>query len=238
MSLASVIIDQREPTPIQRLPFGGAVISISLLEYGDLLAIADDGTLLCVERKTPDDLLGSIRDNRLWTQLAGISQITRWAYLLITGELRRGTDGYVQTDGRTTGWSWAAVQGALLQAQEMGVFVVQAACELDYEDAVLRLAARSHREEMLVAPARCPRVLSEAEQILCALPGIGPERVQPILEYTSSPAWALSWLTQLEAQERVPGIGDGTKKSIRRVLGLADEEELSVIYKNGQIKEK
>jgi hypothetical protein len=117
----------------------------------------------------------------------------------------------------------------------MGVFVVFAAGDDDYEPAVLRLAARSHRPEILVPPAREPRILSEAERVLCALPGIGLEKVQPIIEYTSSPAWALTWLSQLESQERIPGIGLGTKRAIRKALGLKDDEELHVICtENGQ----
>ena len=235
MSITAAIIDSREPDWVRALSFGGAMVACSQLDAGDLLATCDDGALLAVERKTPDDLLNSIREDRLWSQLAGIKAQTPWAYLMITGELRRGDDGNVWTDSRATGWSWAAVQGALLRAQEMGVFVVFAAGDDDYEPAVLRLAARSHRPEMLVPPAREPRILSEAERVLCALPGIGLEKVQPIIEYTSSPAWALTWLTQLESEERIPGVGLGTKRAIRKALGLKDDQELSVVcIENGQ----
>lgn len=229
MSIVSVVIDSREPEHIKRLTFGCQAVACNMLDSGDLLAILDDGAMLAVERKTPGDLLNSIRDNRIWAQLVGIRALTKWSYLCITGELHRASDGHVCTDGRVTGWNWAALQGALLQAQEIGVFVVYAANDADYEDTVLRLAARSHRDEMLITPARAPRILNESEQIVCAMPGIGPEKVQPILEYAGTPAWALSWLTMLESQERVPGIGIGTKRTIRRALGLAENEELSVI---------
>ena len=198
MAITAAVIDSREPDWVRRLTFGGAMVASSQLDAGDLLATVDDGTLVAIERKTPDDLLNSIREDRLWSQLAGIRALTPWAYLMITGELRRGEDGRVWADGRATGWQWAAIQGALLQVQEMGVFVVYAASSEDYEAAVLRLAARSHRAEVLVPPVREPRILSEAERVLCALPGIGPEKVQPILEYTGTPAWALMWLSQLE----------------------------------------
>ena len=73
------------------------------------------------------------------------------------------------------------------------------------------------------------------DRVLCALPGIGLEKVQPIIEYTSSPAWALTWLTQLESEERIPGVGLGTKRAIRKALGLKDDQELSVVcIENGQ----
>lgn len=237
MSIVSVVIDSREPESIKRLTFGCGAAICSLLDAGDLLAVCDDGTMIAIERKTPDDLLNSIRDNRIWAQLAGIRQVTKWAYLLITGELHRAVDGHVCTDGRSTGWTWASLQGALLQAQEMGVFVTYAANDGDYEAAVLRLAVRSHRDNILVSPARAPRVLNEAEQIICSLPGIGPEKVIPILDYAGTPAWALSWLTMLESQERVPGIGNGTKRTIRKALGLADDEELSVFNQSANLKE-
>ncbi len=236
MSIVAAIIDQREPEWVRRLTFGGATVATSLLDAGDLLATCDDGTLLAIERKTPDDLLNSIREDRLWSQLTGIRALSRWAYLMITGGLWTGPDGKVVADGRATGWSWAAIQGALLQAQEMGIFVVFATSDDDYEAAVLRLAARSHRSEMLISPAREPRILSAAEQILCSLPGIGLERVQALVEHCSSPAWALSYLTCLTTSDPIPGIGPGIRRAIRKVLGLGDDQELAVVIaETGQL---
>jgi len=236
MSIVAAIVDQREPAWVQALTFGGAMVATSLLDAGDLLATCDDGVLLAIERKTPGDLLNSIREDRLWPQLTGIRALSRWAYLLITGDLWAGPDGKVVADGRATGWTWAAIQGALLQAQEIGVFVVFATGDDDYEAAVLRLAARSHRPEMLVPPARESRILSPAEQILCSLPGVGLERVQALVEHCSSPAWALSYLTCLSASDPIPGIGLGTKRAIRKALGLADDQELAVVIaETGQL---
>ena len=228
MSITATIIDDREPSWVKALTFGGAMVAHSQLDAGDLLCTCDDNALLAIERKTPDDFLNSLREDRIWPQLVGIKALTPWAYLMITGELRRGDDGKVWADGRATQWAWVAVQGALLQAQEMGVFVVYAASSEDYEAAVLRLAARSHRTKMLMPAVRAPRILSEAERVLCALPGIGLEKVQPILEYAGTPAWAIMWLSELDAEEKVPGIGLGTKRAVRKALGLEDGQELHV----------
>jgi len=235
VAITAAIIDAREPAWVKALKFGGAMTACSQLDAGDLLVTVEDGALLAVERKTPDDLLNSIREDRIWPQLVGIKSLTPWAYLMITGELRRGDDGKVWADGRATGWAWAAIQGALLQAQEMGVFVVYAAGDNDYEAAVLRLAARSHRPEMLMPAAREPRILSEQERILCSLPGIGPEKVLPILEYAGTPAWALVWLSELDNKEPVRGIGMGTKRAVKKALGLQDDEELRIeVNHNGE----
>lgn len=229
MSIIATIIDSREPGWVRALSFGGAMVACSPLDAGDLLATCDDGALLAVERKTPSDLLSSIRDDRLWAQLAGMRKVTPWAYLMVTGDLRCSTDGKVITDARGTGWNWASVQGALLQAQEMGVFVVQCAGDDDYEAAILRLAARSHKPEMVVPPARDAIPMSPAERILLSLPGIGPERVSALLEYCKTPAWALNFLTCDAVEGAVTGIGPGTKRAVRQALGLRDDEELAVV---------
>lgn len=238
MSITAALIDQREPEWVKSLTFGGAMTAPTLLDSGDLLVTCDDGTLLAIERKTPDDLLNSIRDDRLWSQLAGIKALSRWAYLVVTGELRQGSDGKVWTDSRSTGWAWAAVQGALLQAQEMGVFVVFSAGDDDYEPAVMRLAARSHRAEMLVPPAREPRILSEAERILTAFPGIGPERVAPLLDYAGTAAWGLQYLSDLSTNGLVAGVGVGTKRAVRKALGLTDDQTLAIVRTDGQLATK
>ncbi len=238
MAITAAIIDTREPEWVRRLTFGGAMIASSALDAGDLLATCDDGALLAIERKTPDDLLNSIRDERLWAQLAGIRKLTPWAYLVITGELRQGMDGKVITDARGTGWNWASVQGALLQAQEMGVFVVFAANDDDYEAAVLRLAARSHKPELVIPPTREAIPMSPAERILLALPGIGPERVSGLLEYCKTAAWALNFLTCDAVEGAVTGIGPGTKRAVRQALGLRDDEELAVVVASQTTKEQ
>lgn len=231
MTIVAVYVDSREPDWVQALTFGGAKRAVTLLEYGDLLVAADDGAMIAVERKTPSDFLGSIADGRLWPQLTGLVTTTRWTYLLITGALECGADGKVIADGRPTGWSWASVQGALLQAQELGAFVMHTAGSDDFEATVIRLAARSHQVEKLVAPAKLPRVLTAGERILTSLPGIGLEKVGLLTDYASSPAWALQFLTDLAIDgERITGIGPQTKKAVREALGLRDGQELAVIY--------
>ena len=133
------MIDNREPTWIKNLNFGGDVsVSNTIMEAGDFWIAADDGSLLVVERKTPNDFLGTLAGDRLFVQMAGLVAMRKtgaWPYLLITGEFRQGPNGKVYTD-RETGWDWKAVQGALLSVQEMGVFVTFCAGDTDVEERV------------------------------------------------------------------------------------------------------
>lgn len=230
MSITAAFVDSHEPSWVQSLTFGSAMTAVTALDYGDLLATCDDGALIAVERKTADDLLGSLSDDRLWPQLAGIKAQTQWAYLVICGRLEPAANGNTLTDRGETKWPWASVQGALIKAQELGVFVVQCASDQDYESTVIRLSARSHSDTVVITPAKAPKLLSEGEQILLSLPGIGPEKVGAIMDYCGTAAWALQFLTDLDSNERVPGVGPGIKRRIRTALGLKDDLGLQVAY--------
>ena len=233
MTIQAAMIDSREPDWVRRLTFGGAPCSVATLDYGDVLATTDDGALVAVERKTASDLLGSLADGRLWPQLAGMRALTPWSYLVVTGRLAPSASGYVTTDRGVSKWTWASVQGALVQAQEMGVVVVQAASDSDFEPTVMRLGARDHGETVQIKPVKAASILSEAERILCALPGVGLERAQAIVEHCGRACWALAFLTETDSDESVPGIGPGVKRKIRKALGLADNETLWLRVEEG-----
>jgi len=228
MSLTSALIDSREPAWVQALTFGTAMAAVTKLEYGDLMATTDDKALLLIERKTANDLLGSIRDGRLWPQIAGMRKQTPWVYVVVTGELRCSESGYAITSRGETQWAWASVQGALLKAQELGAMVAFARDDDDFEATVLHISARSHNEQELIKPAKTGQTLTDGEQILVSLPGIGQERLEALLGYTSRPCWALTFLTCLNSDEKVAGIAEGTKQRIRAALQLEDTEELWV----------
>lgn len=239
--IEACLIDSREPTWIQHLTFGGVPTSVVMLETGDVQAITDDGHMLLIERKTPEDLLNTLRDERLFPQAARMSQIryeeqlggsvTTYPYLVITGDLRN-VHGKVATDDRgPTGWEWSAVQGALLSIQEMGVFVTFCNGDADFEDCVLRLGARARKEEIKLLPPRVPVILGPGSSFLAGLPGIGTERVTELMKWCENiPAHALAGITDLEIQAPIPA---GVRKRIRAMLGLRDKQIID-LWINGQ----
>jgi len=229
--ITGIMIDQREPDWVKALKFGGAPVMVSTLDAGDVWATTDDGAMLCIERKTATDLLNSIKDDRLFTQIHGMRQRTPWAYLVIDGAIWPDRHGFAITEAGSTHWNWSSVQGALLQAQEMGAFVCWAGTE-DFENTIIRLGARG-RGAIKVRHERETLTVSVAEQILTALPGIGDQRAAAILKYAGTAGWALCYLTDPEFDKEIDGIGTITKRKIREALQLADGEVISVIGKDG-----
>lgn len=222
MAILGALIDQREPEWVQRLAFGGVPTTVTLLDTGDVHLACDDGTLILAERKTPDDFLSTLRDERLFPQCVRMLQLTRWSYVVITGEFRRGASGKVVTD-RETGWSYAAVQGALLSLQEMGIFTVFSGGEQDFEACLMRLAERHHSPQTLLTPARPHAALGLATAFLCGIPGMGPERALKLIEYCGSVKLALVALT---GPDPLPGIPSNVKRNARLVLGLEENEQM------------
>ena len=232
MSITSLFVDSREPAWIQNLKFGGAMKLVTALDFGDLWATTDTGDMVCIERKAPGDLLGSIKDNRLFAQVAGIRNKTPWAYLVITGILTATVSGKVVADERVSGWDWNSVQGALLTVQEMGVRVVYAQSDTDYEACVCRICSRARKPEYIIEPLTQPKFMSPGEVMLTALPGIGLERAQTLLkEFNNRPADALAWLTWHRWNEDHPvaGIGPGIKSGVRKALNIEDWHVIDIV---------
>lgn len=242
MAISAVTIDSREPDWVQALTFGDVPTLVMALPAGDVQVVTDDNQILVIERKTPEDLLSTLKADRLFPQCVKILETSRWGYIVITGIFQCSPLGKVITvqdgasfssgDGydvrRETGWDWAALQGALLTVQEMGIGIVYVANDGEFEKAVIRLAARD-RGEVRVLPPRTPDMLGAGVALLAGLPGIGIERAKAILQYAGTPAWALTWLCEPGASERVPGIGSGTKSAVRQALQLSEDQKLSVI---------
>lgn len=237
MTITAVLIDSREPEWVQRLTFGGVPATVIELEAGDVHALCDDGCLLTIERKTTEDLLGSLRDERLLPQIARLVEtrldeqaiegsFKTWPYLVITGSYYRGPGGKVFTGDRgITGWNWDALQGALLTIQEMGCMVINAGGDEDFEAAIIRLANRK-RDAIKPLPPRPPSIVGPGATFLASLPGVGIEHTLRLLEWSGNvPAHALAGITDLDIECPLP---TATRKRVRAMLGLRDKQQVDL----------
>jgi len=225
--ITSAIIDSRESSAVKKMTFGGVPTMVMALDAGDLIASCDDGQQVLIERKTPEDLLGTLTAKRFLPQIEKMAKVTPWVYVVITGMIYRDRTGYVTVGGRGhTGWNYDSVQGALLTAQEMGAGVVYCGPD-DYENAVIRLCNRD-RGTVRVKPPREGYLLGNDEAMLAALPRIGTERASALMREFKTAAEALEWLTDIDSTKQVPGIALSTKVGVRRALGLTEQKLYAV----------
>jgi len=231
---AIITIDQREPQHVKNLTWDGCITQIATLEYGDFSIMCPDGSTLLIERKTPSDLLGSIKDGRLSNQVAGLVGAGAWPYLLIEGiffpigdgsvNYFTGYDGKYKQSESYTNWQWASIQGQLLSIQEMGCAIIY---DPDPHNAIKQLIGRS-RNDVKVKPRREPYIFSPKEQVLMALPGIGSKKALEFLElFNDNVALALMALTaEYDGKDRIPGWGKKSRDSLVELLGYPLEVKI------------
>jgi ERCC4-type nuclease len=241
--ITGVMIDSREPDWIKSLKFGGVPVMVRMLDTADIQAFTDDGHTLLIERKTPDDFLNTLKDDRLFPQLARMVEtrnsqlnngqpVTSWAYIVIEEPLTADRNGKVITQRGVTGWSFASVMGTILSIQEMGVFVVYANGANDFQDCILRLGKRNRSTDFNLLPPRPANVLGPKAAFLAGLPGIGLERVMDILKWSDdNPAHALIGLTDMSIKSP---IGMGTRRNIRALMGLQENENFDIVLTQGE----
>lgn len=233
--ITSIIIDSREPEWVKALYFYGAKKVILEMEFGDIWATCDDGQTLVIERKEPEDFIGSMTSNRLIRQINGLAQLRTggiWPYLMIMGEILPGPNGKTYVNGKTRNVNYAAVQGELLSIQELGVYVYNALSSRDLEEAVLRLSNRSRTPLMTIPPVkRQGTTLSRPADFISGLPGIGASMADAIVLNTGTAARALEYLT---TRREIPNVQIGARRRerIRACLGLKDNEILRVERKD------
>jgi len=237
--ITKIIIAKNEPDFFRNLTYGGIQKWIDDdPKAPDARAQADDGMTLIFERKTPNDFLNTLKEERLFPQLARMTElrdaqqragepITSWAYLIITGSFLPGADGKVTADGRTTGWGLASVMGAILSIQELGVFVVFANGDMDYEDCILRIGKRSRDPQTKILAPRPAKTLGPKIDFLTGISGIGVEHAQNILEWSNdNVADALTGMTDLEIESP---IGLALRRRIRNLIGLCNGENFQKV---------
>lgn len=237
MAINAILIDSREPEWVQELKFGNAPKMVTALEFGDVWATTGTGDLIVIERKTPSDLLGSIKDGRIFPQVQGMKGKSKWCYVVITGQITPARNGKAIAEERVTGWDYRSVMGAILSIQEAGAGVLFCNGDADFETTVTTLCNRNRDAEKIIEPRQESRLMSTGEVMLTALPGIGIERAKRLLEeFNNQPALALAWLTWVHPDKSydIEGIGAGTKRAIRLALKLGENEQFDLVTMKGK----
>ena len=177
---------------------------------------------------TAHQMLHELKHGTLLINCAQVQKASPWSYLLISGSIQPAPDGKkIELNGRSSSFEWRAIQGALLTIAEMGVQVVWIGEDKRLGDTLVWLAERD-RSPKKVQPARETLFATPAEQILTALPGIGPERADQLLRNTGGNViLALNALT--DPENDMPGIPQKVREDARKIFALPDDCAVGVV---------
>lgn len=191
-----VIVDTREPKSI----------SIQLRNYGltvveDMMEAADvcffpHGLKVGIERKQVNDLLNSLRDNRMVSQAHKLIDTYDASILLIEGRYDRSANGVVtyEANGQwhESGWSWDSFTGMLLDLKWMGLIFHQCMSG-DAAREIARIVGSLCKEEHAwIRQRERPTIITIDSAYrnnvwgLCAFAGVGPEWAGAMLKHFGS----------------------------------------------------
>lgn len=175
------------------------------------------GERVLIERTTPTDLVGKVRNRRLWEQLAMMRYINPEGenVLLLEGSLYR-----VQ---QITKWARYSVAGLLksiyLKDGGFGVSMISMPGVVWTQDHILSLAKGFKEDKKTRFALRTVRrgisPAKQAEFLVSGLPGIGGEKAIRILQHFGS---ARRFFSHPERVVEIEGIKGKTADKIMRVL--------------------
>lgn len=241
MGIIAIRIDSREPGWVKELEFGGVAKVVEKLETGDAEVWLDSGEILLIERKTVEDLLGSIADGRLFAQGQRLAETrtfqqikgqkaTTLPYIVITGQIKQSQSNMVITERGETSWHWESVNSALLSLQECGIFIGYARDDADYERSVLALANRK-RDDIKVYATRDILMGDKRIEFLMGLPGIGEERAHKLLDHAGGEIFGA--LIHVTDRSTKGPVGPSLQKTIRNFLGLPEGVKIDISTEEG-----
>ncbi len=202
----------------------GALCEVKQLPY-DIEIACPDGSIVAIERKTPRDLLDSIKDGRLFNQVADMVAKTKWAYVIIEGlfiTLYNNQVGILSGVGKydgidTTNWEWGSLQGVLATIQDMGAVVMY---EPNFHDGVKRLVNRS-RGDVKIAPRRHSYTFSPHEAFYMGFDGIGSKKAIDLARTFPFLGDGVAWLHEYDEGDKQPKIAGIGNKQIEKNIRLS-----------------
>lgn len=221
---------------------------------GDINIPLDDGSILAIERKTPEDFLSSIASRHIFHQVEVMANNAKFSAIIVTGAFTYGKRDdmcyirFSDTDeGRTeTNWSGVSVRAAIASIQYSGCPVIfcppSRYCQTISELYTLVNKPSEHQSIKKNRIITFPPV-DERVEYLAQFPGIGLKHADSLLKFAGmmdsnadedgygTISSALHWMTILSHMDKdVRPAGWGPLKILntRKFLGLASNQYIKV----------
>lgn len=204
--MLEIIADDRENSIAKQLSRKEVKVEKKRLDVGDFI-VSDRCS---IERKTAEDFVDSIIDNRLFDQLSDLRQFDRPAIII------EGTDLYSHRDIHPN-----AIRGALSSITlDYGIPILWSSDADDTTETLVSLAKREQEDEdreVTVRGEKNPRTLKERQEFIVAgLPNINTKIARRLLEHFGSVEKVFN--ASEEELEEVEGIGDKTSSELKELI--------------------
>lgn len=188
---------------------------------------------LCVQRKDIGDLLASIKDGRLWTQMVRLLEVTDTPWLLVIGDLKCDRMGNAVVDGRDTEMKYGAMITTLDHWQMRGGYVTWLSRDTLISNwATMWHSALLERDKnggeypikVVRKPLQLLYPLPDIVKSLLTLPGVGEEKARAIydLTLTKTDQPTLMDCLNVLSDERIDGIGKTIRDRCMDYIGWQD----------------
>ncbi len=219
---------------------------------GDINIPLDDGNLLAIERKTPEDFLASISHRRIFNQVEVMANNAKYSAVVITGKISYGgKHDMTYINDEVTEWSGASVRAVIRAIQYSGCVVdfcpQDQFCNQITE--IYKLVNKPDKHQSIVKN----RIITfppidERVEFIAQMPGVGLKLADSLLIFAGkmennadelgygSVAAALHWVTllsQIDKAERPAGWGAAKILTIRKFFGLASDEYFATVKELG-----
>ncbi len=203
----AIIADVRENPQMLKALSGSVALEVRKLDVGDYVLSDRIG----VERKSSEDFVRTLFDNRLFEQLGALKKAYEVPLLVIEGERT-----FTAHDAHAS-----SIRGAIATiATEMGIGIIHTSSMEETAAYLILLARREQEGRKAVPRARGDKrerdMRSQQVFIVEGLPGVSAKLARRLLEHFGSVAAIAS--ASAEALTSVEGIGQKTAERIRDAL--------------------
>lgn len=225
--LTTFVSPAERPQPVKNL---GKVSSLPERYGADVLVIGHNGRdvlRLGVQRKTVDDFLASIEDNRLAKEIQQMRRLDV-KVLIIEGRFRFSADGKLPRSwGRQ--WTQKQIYGVLWSVMMEGIWVVEVDNATQFARYVEMLRGylrkprhrfgdrRSNEKQELWGTTRNAK--DWGMWTLQSLPGVGPEIAERMWDHFGGLPWG--WTCTKDEMMEVEGVGPKTVEKLWNIMGDA-----------------
>lgn len=214
-----MLISPAEPERLRKI---GTVSSLPE-KYGSDFLFSAHGRWVAIQRKEIKDLLASVADGRLGTEVAQI-QLAHHRILIVEGDIRWSSDGILL--GRDFGQQWTRKQfrGLLWSVRAKGIWVEFTDDVADTIATLGWIKAWFSRDKHSTLDRRpgpvslwgTPNNEDYQRHLVQGLPGVGPELATRIVATLGVP---FRWAVGKEDLMKVDGIGKKRMENIWEALG-------------------